>query len=282
MTLVGCGGDEEVEKADSAPKADSTPLEERVLTAKDVPGSKPDPVEVRQTPEDLDEVVNVFANFANAPDMDEITNVFKKAGVEEAVLDSRYIGKTHTGEAPHVIALVVQAQSEEGATSALDFIEKDYKQPCPKSCAVKNSDFQVDAIPGARGVYRAPPPRTSRGSEHPTKSRSKATGWASPTVHMPPCQSCMDHPDLCLSRRLSDRNRLLQASRGRLGSCGSRAAPDLLREAAQVGCSEKGAGPLRGASFGQLISVRAREPPPRFSRLQNRPRQCLCRGRSFC
>ena len=129
------------------------PDSERVLTAKDVPGSKPDPVEVRQTPENLDEVVNVFANFSNAPDLDEITSVLKKAGVEEAVLDSRYSGKTHTGEAPHVIALVVHAQSEEGATRALDFIENDYKQPCPESCAVKNSDFQVDAIPAARGVY---------------------------------------------------------------------------------------------------------------------------------
>ena len=106
-----------------------------------------------ETPEDLDESINVFANFSNAPDLDEITNVFKKAGVEGAVLDSRYIGKTHTGEAPHVIGLVVQAQSEEGATRALDFLEKDYKQPCPESCAVKNSDFQVDAIPTARGVH---------------------------------------------------------------------------------------------------------------------------------
>ena len=153
MALVGCGGDEKAEKADSAPKADSTPLAERVLTSEDVPGSKPDPVEVRQTPENLDEFVNVFANFSNAPDLDEITNVFKKAGVEGAVLDSRYTGKTHTGKEPHFIALVVQAQSEEGATRALDFLEKDYKQPCPESCAVKHSDFQVESIPAARGVH---------------------------------------------------------------------------------------------------------------------------------
>jgi hypothetical protein len=153
VTLVGCGGQDDAEKADSALKADSTPLAERVLTAKDVPGSKTDPVEVRQTPANLDEFVNVFANFSNAPDLEEITHVFKKAGVAGAVLDSRYIGKTHTGEAPHVIALVVQAQSEKGAASALDFIEEDLKKPCPDSCAVKNSDFQVDAIPGARGVH---------------------------------------------------------------------------------------------------------------------------------
>ena len=153
MALVGCGGDETAEKADSAPKADSTPLAERVLTSEDVPGSKPDPVEVRQTPENLEESVNVFANFSNAPDLDEITNVFKKAGVEGVVLDSRYSGKTHTGTEPHYIVLVVQAQSEEGATRALDFVEKDYKQPCPESCAVKHSDFKVDAIPVARGVH---------------------------------------------------------------------------------------------------------------------------------
>lgn len=153
VTLVGCSSDDDVEKADSAPKTDSTPLAERVLTAEDVPGSKPDPVEVRQASADLDESINVFADFANAPDMDEITNVFRKAGVEGAVLDSRYIGKTHTGAAPHVIGLVVQTQSEEGATSTLDFLEKDLRQPCPNSCAVKNVDFQVDAMPGARGVH---------------------------------------------------------------------------------------------------------------------------------
>ena len=153
MTLVGCGGDQDVDKADPAPKPDSTPLAERVLTSEDVPGSKPDPVEVRQTPENLEEFVNVFANFSNAPDLEEMTNVFKKAGVEGAVLDSRYIGKTHSGQEPHFIVLVVQAQSEEGATRALDFLEKDYKQPCPESCAIKNSDFQVDAIPAARGVH---------------------------------------------------------------------------------------------------------------------------------
>ncbi len=153
MTLVGCSGDEKAEKADSAPKANTSPLAERVLTSEDVPGSKPDPVEVRQTPENLDEFVNVFANFSNAPDLEEITNVFKKAGVKGAVLDSRYIGKTHSGKEPHFIVLVVQAQSEEGATRALDFLEKDYKQPCPESCAVKNVNFQVDAIPAARGVH---------------------------------------------------------------------------------------------------------------------------------
>ena len=186
VTLVGCGGDEGSEKADSAPKADSTPLAERVLTAEDAPGSKPDPVEVRQTPADLDESINVFANFANAPDLEEITNAFKKAGVEGAVLDSRYIGETHTGTAPHIIGLVVQAQSVEGATTVLDYLEEDLKKPCPESCAVKNSDFEVDAIPGAGAYIRAPPPRTSKGSEHPTKSRSRVIGWASPTVHTPP------------------------------------------------------------------------------------------------
>jgi hypothetical protein len=153
MTLVGCGGDEDVEKADSAPEADSTPLAERVLTSEDVPGSKPDPVEVRQTPENLEEFVNAFANFSNTADLDEITNVSKKAGVKGAVLDSRYIGKTHSGKEPHFIVLVVKAESEGGAKRALDFLEEDYKQPCPESCAVKNSDFQVDDIPAARGVH---------------------------------------------------------------------------------------------------------------------------------
>lgn len=147
VTLVGCGGEEEPERGNSSS------LGERVLTVEDVPGSKPDPVEVRQTAAGLDQFSRIFADFSIAPDADEIAKVFEKAGFEGAVLDTRYVGETHSGGLPHVTGLVVQVESEDGATIALDFLEEDLKKPCPNSCAVTRTDFRVDAIPGARGVY---------------------------------------------------------------------------------------------------------------------------------
>ena len=50
---------------------------------------------------------------------------------------------------------MIQLQSEEGATSALDWLETDSLKPCPMSCAVQRSQFDVDDIPGARGVQRS-------------------------------------------------------------------------------------------------------------------------------
>ena len=44
--------------------------------------------------------------------------------------------------------------SEDAATSALDWLETDQMKPCPMSCAVQRSSFEVDDIPDARGVHR--------------------------------------------------------------------------------------------------------------------------------
>ena len=51
---------------------------------------------------------------------------------------------------------VIQLQSEDGATSALDWLdESSIKKPCPMTCAVQISEFDVDDIPGARGIHRS-------------------------------------------------------------------------------------------------------------------------------
>jgi hypothetical protein len=50
ITLVGCGGGDD-ETAAPVPPA------QRFLTAEDAPGSKPDPVETRQTTVDFDEFI---------------------------------------------------------------------------------------------------------------------------------------------------------------------------------------------------------------------------------
>ena len=84
-----------------------------------------------------------------------MTTVFQEAGFKGSGVDTRFYGETHTpGESPHVFSSFVELESEEGATSALDWLETDSRKPCPRSCAVQISTFDVDDIPDARGVHR--------------------------------------------------------------------------------------------------------------------------------
>ena len=82
ITLVACGGEDDAETAEPAP------LAQRVLTEEDAPGSKPDPVETRQTTDDFDEFIRVLGELAVDPDMEEMTAVFMDAGFEAR--DRRY------------------------------------------------------------------------------------------------------------------------------------------------------------------------------------------------
>jgi hypothetical protein len=146
VALVACsGGDDEA----AAP----VPLAQRFLTAEDAPGSKPDPVEKRQTTVDFDEFIAALNERAVDPDEEEMTEVFQKAGVKGAGVDARFFGETHAFTAPHVFSSFIELESEDGATSALDWLETDTKKPCPMSCAVQRSDFDVDDIADARGVH---------------------------------------------------------------------------------------------------------------------------------
>jgi len=149
FTLVACGGEDDAETADPAP------LAQRVLTEEDAPGSKSDPVETRQTTVDFDEFVEALGNLAIDPDTEELTGVFEGAGFEGAITETRFFGEMHARTAPHVSGSVIQLQSEEGATSAVDWLEADVMKPCPKTCAVQISAFEVDDIPDACGVHRS-------------------------------------------------------------------------------------------------------------------------------
>lgn len=148
MTLVACSGDDDEAAA---------PLQvaERFLTADDAPGSKPDPEETRQTTQDFDEFVATLTERAIDPDEDEITEVFQEAGFESAGVDTRFYGEVHTpGESTHVVSSFIALESEEGATSALDWLETDSRKPCPMSCAAQVSTFDVDDLANGRGVHR--------------------------------------------------------------------------------------------------------------------------------
>ena len=147
VTLAACsGGDEET--------APPLPPAQRFVTAEEAPGSKPDPVETRETTADFDEFIAGLSERAVDPDNEEMTEVFKGAGFKSAGTDTRFYGETHTpGQSTHVVSLFIELASEDGATSALDWLETDRRKPCPMSCAVHHSTFDVDDLPGGRGVH---------------------------------------------------------------------------------------------------------------------------------
>ncbi len=148
VTLVACSGSDDESAA-------PVPVAERFVTAEDAPGSKPDPVEKRQTTEDFDEFIAALSEASIDPDKEEMTTVFQDAGFTGAGVDTRFFGETHTpGQSPHVNSSFIELGSEDGATSALDWLETDAKKPCPMSCAAQISTFDVDDIPDARGVQR--------------------------------------------------------------------------------------------------------------------------------
>jgi hypothetical protein len=151
ILLVACGGADDAETAVPA----ALTLSQRMLTAEDAPGSKPDPVEKGQTTADFDEFIRALGELAVDPDTDEMTRIFEEAGFKRAGAENRFFGETHTRGAPHLFGSVIELQSEEGATSALDWLEADSRKPCPKSCAVQISEFDVPDIPAARGIHRS-------------------------------------------------------------------------------------------------------------------------------
>jgi hypothetical protein len=147
VALVACGGGDDETNA-------PVPLAQRFLTADDAPGSKPDPVETRQTTVDFDEFIATLSELAVDPDNEEMTTVFQEAGFKGAGVDARFFGETHTFTATHVFGSFIELESEDGAESALDWLETDSRKPCPMSCAVQISTFDVDDIADARGVHR--------------------------------------------------------------------------------------------------------------------------------
>ena len=197
ITLVACSGDDDEA---SAP----VPTAQRFVTEEDAPGSKPDPDETRQTIVDFDEFMAALNELAIDPGDDEMTTVFQEGSFKGAGVDTRFYGETHTpGVSPHVVSSFIELESEDGATSALDWLEADSKKPCPMSCAVQISEFDVDDI---RGCARRPPPHNGRGhregrDRRPTPHR-QTTGWDSPTVPSFTPWTCLGRRGLYLRSRL--------------------------------------------------------------------------------
>lgn len=146
LTLPACGGGDNKEPIT---------LSLRVVAQEDAPGSKPDPVEKRQQTAEFDEFINALGELAVDPNTEAMTDLFREAGFQEAISDTRFFGETHSRTSPHIFSSVIQLQSEDGAAKALEWIHEDSLKPCPKTCAVQISEFEVNGIPDALGVRRS-------------------------------------------------------------------------------------------------------------------------------
>ena len=130
VALAACGGGDDETAA-------PVPVAQRFVTAEDAPGSKPDPVERRQTTVAFREFIAAISDLAVDPDEDEMTERSSRrlASSRRVCVDARFFGETHSGTAPHVVNAFIDLESEDGATSALDWLETDTEKPCSMSCA---------------------------------------------------------------------------------------------------------------------------------------------------
>jgi hypothetical protein len=145
--IVACGGDDE--------SAQPLTLEQRLLTESEVPGSKEDPVEVRQSASGLDELA-AWEDYVR-PSKTELDKL-EQAGFVSAVHDTRFIPKTpggeHTPDAPHVRMIIARFGSEQGAGTGADLLYAKALEPCPGQCALRFEKFDPSGVPDARGVHR--------------------------------------------------------------------------------------------------------------------------------
>jgi hypothetical protein len=147
--LSACGGDEA-----AAPLG----LDQRVPSATDASGSKPDPVEKRVTATGPDEFITRLGDQLVNP-TDEETNEFKTSmGFVKGVHDTRFFpsepGAAHDRLDVHVFSLVLQFDSNDGAEKASELLHNDGLRPCPETCATQVREFDVDGIQDASGVRR--------------------------------------------------------------------------------------------------------------------------------
>jgi hypothetical protein len=146
LSAAACGGE------DAAPLA----LEQRVSGEADAPGSQADPVETPITVTGI-EGVRSLPDGLFSPEEEDVS-AMEEAGFVSALVDTRFYpaepGAEPMGDDPHLATLVMQMASEEGAADMADVLHDDGLEPCPGTCAVDFSEFEVDDIPDARGVAR--------------------------------------------------------------------------------------------------------------------------------
>jgi hypothetical protein len=148
---VACGGDDGNDSGGAEPLA----LSQRVVNESDAPGSKPDPVETRETARSLDDLKG-WDDRGAAAEIDP--RKLEELGFVGAVGDTRFFpkepGGPHRRDVPHVRTLLGQFRSEEAAGKAVDLLYKADLKPCPGQCAMSFETFDVSGVPDAKGVRR--------------------------------------------------------------------------------------------------------------------------------
>jgi hypothetical protein len=148
LGIAACGSNKE-----EGPLA----LDQRVPTAQDAPGSKPDPVETQQVATGVREFVEKFGERFVNPQPEDLRE-FRQTGFISAIRSTRFFpdepGAAHERDDRHVFALVLQFKTDDGAQKALEIVHRDSLRPCPKKCSTQIREFDVDGIPDASGVRR--------------------------------------------------------------------------------------------------------------------------------
>jgi hypothetical protein len=144
LALVACGGEDA--------RAPLT-LEQRVVGAAEAPGSEPDPEETQVIATGLEELESELTG----PEVfDEDLRALEEAGFISLVVDTRFFprepGGEHMPATPHVVTLVYEFESEEGANAAVDVAHRIGLRPCPETCAYEITEFEPAGVPNATGV----------------------------------------------------------------------------------------------------------------------------------
>ncbi len=144
LALVACGGEDA--------RAPLT-LEQRVVGAAEAPGSEPDPEETQVIATGLEELESELTG----PEVfDEDLRALEEAGFISLVVDTRFFprepGGEHMPATPHVVTLVYEFESEEGANAAVDVAHRIGLRPCPETCAYEITEFEPTGVPDATGV----------------------------------------------------------------------------------------------------------------------------------
>jgi hypothetical protein len=196
--------------------AEPVPVAERFPTVAEAPGTNPDPDEKRQTTEDFDEFLVALRPALIDPDQEEMTTAFPEADFTRAGVDFRFFGETHSPDGPHLIGWFIELDSENAASSALDWLEADVMKPCPGSCATRVSSFDVESMGDARGVHRIETAEDIEAAGTEEEVPTTATGWGSPSVRSSTPSTCMDRRDRVRGASSDDRKRLLRAAHSQL------------------------------------------------------------------
>jgi hypothetical protein len=152
FALVACGGGD-----GNATSTGPVTIDQRVVTKDDAPDSEADPVEKPIEVTGPEEFISRLGERFINPTPEEVQS-FENGGFLRALHVTRFYpespGGPHTRTAPHIFSLVMQFDSEKGATDALDTLHADSVRPCPETCAQQAEEFDVDGIPGSFGTHR--------------------------------------------------------------------------------------------------------------------------------